>query len=217
MRIVKNWMVVVLMGTIGLCPKSGWAASRTSLAFENSWISQTADFNKYKEVFIDSVDLRGMVLQVWDEDTQEYDRKFLKADILEAVGQRMYSAFAENIRLVMTVNDGEMGKTDIPGLVIKMRLKAEIHTQEDRFLMNTVNRALGKAGEPFTLMFECEITDQNSGEKLITVSDAAQFTSESASAPFSSAEDLDQLTAVFNTWALRLADLIGKYRTQPGS
>lgn len=206
-------MVFVVCGLIGFGARSASAGERTSLAFENAWISPSADFNTYKEVFIHSVDLRDLVLKIWDEEEDEAVRRHLDEKILEAIGHRLYNIFAENLRFVMTVNDGEMGAADIPALVIDVRLKAEIPAEEDRLLMRTVNQSLGKQGQPFALIFECDVSDKDSGEKIITLSDKQEFVSESPSVPFSTSGDMDALSATLSTWALRLADLLGKYRT----
>lgn len=181
--------------------------------FQQAWINPDIDFKKYQAILIELVD----VSQAKTRNLQVPGSKVTDADI-EHLGQEMGKRFSEMLSVVLPVADWEKtaGKKVLyVRLVLKDIARPNVGFNAALQVASTVSRIpTGPLGSEGLFSFEGTITDFQTGEKLVTISDFVRHDKNASLIGIENFEKWQHAYNIMDYWADCLSRLLADKRGQ---
>lgn len=167
------------------------------------------DYASYQELYVQTIDLRGMTFEVYDDDKRGFETGELDDQKLNDLALELYDYFFINLKELIPVSEDEKIDTTKKTLVLNIKLSGRFQSED----MGLINWMITKSkSAETTLTLECQLLDGQTKEALVTITDEHAFISPDHEKPLSSPEESELISDIFRVWATRFTRALDQLR-----
>lgn len=193
---------------IGFFLAMNFALAKSDFELKQDWNKKEVSFKKFKEIFINNIDLRGLTVELIDDEDDAVESD-ISEGVLTGIGYEVNRIFKRRLRKILPVKEVKEIESQ-NGLIIDVKLSATFRVQDRGFIMS---KLVGPYQEDRAELFiECSLFDSSDGSKILELKDSEEILSTNPLMPFTTDRDLKELSSVLDIWASRLALFVYKQR-----
>lgn len=181
-------------------------AVNASADFQYTVDQKNKDWTDYHEMYLHRIDLREMLIEVYDEDDDSTSLEAMDEDFLQDFAAEFHLRLKRSLKNIIELKDSpEVDKSE-RAYVAEFKISANF-IKEDRNILMVILRQKKKVAT-VPIHFECVIKDNQSNNNIVTFSDTKDIQLINQANPFESESDFEQISRVFDFWSRSIARVI---------